>query len=385
MTIKYIFCINTGRCGSDYLTELLSKAENAVSLHEGVPLMNGSPMQKFNAGDDSELRKLMPLKMREIRKKSKNERKIYCETNHSFIKGWGYLIPDVYVPQEEIGVIILRRDVDKTAYSLLRVHDVPGASEWARTWLLSPNSPRNLSQPGDNANPYALCKWYVEETYLRAEEYKRMFPKIRYIECELEQLNNYDFVVGMFSFLDLVPTPALQDAVGRVLNVKNEWPKLPVEELLTAPKYPSADGLEEIARDALITKMVNYLQEKKANEIAKAQPDLAMGGSLAMEANRIVAFSEKELEEVFKYSLIFTETEGILIWEFLHTINPSDLLLIACERSAPPGIHYTYNFNNILGIGRMVQKLGLQAIFQVIWMMTKGIWKRDYSHRQFVP
>ena len=384
MTIKYIFCINPGRCGSDYLTELLSKAENAVSIHEGVPIMNGSPMQKFNAGDDSELRELMPLKMREIRKKSKNDRKIYCETNHSFIKGWGYLIPDVYVPQEVIGVIILRRDVDKTAYSLLRVHDVPGASEWARTWLLSPNSPRNLSQPGDNANPYALCKWYVEETYLRAEEYKRMFPKIRYIECELEQLNNYDFVVGMFSFLDLVPTPALQDAVGRVLNVRNEWPKLPVEELLIAPKYPSADGLEEIARDALITKMVNYLQEKKANEIAKAQPDLAMGGSLAMEANRIVAFSEKELEEVFKYSLIFTETERILIWEFLHTIHSSDLLLIACERSGPPGIHYTYNYN-IFGIGMIVQKLGLQAIFLVIWMMTKGRWKRDYSHRQFVP
>jgi len=384
MTIKYIFCINTGRCGSDYLTELLSKAENAVSIHEGVPIMNGSPMQKFNTGDDSELRELMPLKMREIRKKSKNGRKIYCETNHSFIKGWGYLIPNAYVPQEEIGIIILRRDVDKTAYSLLRVHDVPGASEWTRTWLLSPNSPRNLSQPGENANPYALCKWYVEETYLRAEEYKRMFPKIRYIECELEQLNNYDFVVEMFSLLGLVPTPTLPDAVGRVLNVRNEWPKLPLEELLAAPKYPSADGLEEITRDALITKMVNYLQENKANEIATAQPDLAMGGSLAMEANRIIAYSETELEELFKYSLMFTETEGILIWEFLRTINSSDLLLIACERSAPPGIHYTYNFNNILGIGMMVHKLGLQAIFQVIWMMAKGIWKRDYSHRQFV-
>jgi hypothetical protein len=209
-----------------------------------------------------------------------------------------------------------------------------------------------------------------------------MFPRIRYIKCELEELNNYNFVVEMFACFGLVPTPALQDAVGSVVNVRNEWPKLPLEELLAPPKYPSADSLEDIERDALITKMMNYLQEKKAGDLAKAQPDLAMGGSLATEASRIVAYAERELEEVFKYSLMFTETEGILIWEFLRTINPSDFLLIGCERSAPPGIRYTYNFNTILSIGIMVQKLGLQAIFQVIWMMAKGIWNRDYSHRQ---
>jgi len=61
-------------------------------------------------------------------------------------------------PQEEIGVIILWRDVDKTAYSLLRVHDDAGRF-WSGLELgfLSPNSPRNLSQPVDNANPYALA------------------------------------------------------------------------------------------------------------------------------------------------------------------------------------------------------------------------------------
>jgi len=78
--------------------------------------MNGSPMQKFNAGDDSELREL-PLKMRESERRVRMVVKSIAETNHSFIKGWGYLIPDAYVPQEEIEVIILRRDVDKTAPS----------------------------------------------------------------------------------------------------------------------------------------------------------------------------------------------------------------------------------------------------------------------------
>ncbi len=379
MSIKYIFCINSGRCGSDYLTELLSKAENTVSIHEGVPIMNGSPMQKFNTGEDCELQKLMPLKMREINKKSKNGRKIYCETNHSFIKAWGYLLPDSYIPQEEIGVIILRRDIDKTAFSLLRVREVPGTTEWNQVWYLTPNLQRNLSKPPDNASPYDLCKWYVEETYLRAEEYKKIFPRVRYVECDLEQLNNYDFVVKMFATFGLVPTRSLRDSVGKIVNVRNEWPRLPLEKLLETPKYPSADSLEDRERDVLIAQMVSYLQEKKADEIAKARPNDAMGGSFAMEANRIVAYAERELEEVFKYSLMFTETEMILIWELLRTIKLKDLLFVCCKRSSPPGIRYSYEFNKTLNIVTMVQKLGL---LQVISMMLKGIWKKDYTHRQ---
>jgi len=47
---------------------------------------------------------------------------------------------------------------------------------------------------------------------------------------------------------------------------------------------------------------------------SKAQPDFD-GGSLWKQAE--LYYAERELEEVFKYSLMFTETEGILIWEFL--------------------------------------------------------------------
>ncbi|MGB3640919.1 MAG: hypothetical protein WBA39_25585 [Rivularia sp. (in: cyanobacteria)] len=342
--------------------------------------MNGSPMEKFNCGEEGELKKLMPLKLKEIHKKNKNGLKIYCETNHSFIKGWGYLIPDTYIPQEEIGIIILRRDVDKTAYSLLRLREVPGTSEWNRTWYLTPNAQRNISKPGENANPYEVCKWYVEETYLRAEEYKKIFPAIKYVECDLEQLNKYDFVLEMFASFGLVPiTSELQNIVGRVVNVRKERRKLPLDELLAVPKYPSADSLKNKERDELITQMLKYLQKNKADEIAQAQPDDAMGGSFAMEATRIVDHAEQELEEVFKYSLMFTETEGILIWDLLHTINPKDILLICCQRSSAPGISYSYDFNKKLNIVAMIQKLGL---IQVISMIIKGIWKKDYTHRQ---
>jgi len=134
--------------------------------------------------------------------------------------------------------------------------------------------------------------------------------------------------------------------------------EITIRGVTAAPKYPSADSLEDI-EGMLITKMMNYLQEKKAGDL-KSTTRLMMVG--ATEAQNCT-YAERELEEVFVFTM-FTETEGILR-EF-GTINPSDFLLIGCERSAPPGICYTYNFNTILSIGIMVQKLGLQAIFQVI-------------------
>jgi hypothetical protein len=372
MSIKYIFCINSGRNGSEYLTKLLSEADNTVSIHEGSPIMNGSPMEKFNNGDSQELETLMPLKMREILKLSKNGRKIYCESNHSFIKGWGYLLPDKYIPQEEIGVIILRRDIDRTAYSLLRIHNIPSSSEWAKTWLLTSNAERNLSKPSDHASPYELCQWYAAETYLRAEEYKKMFPRIKYVECDLEQLNNYNFVLEMFSFFGLSPLNTLQNTVGKVCNSKNQWPKLSLKELSAKPIYPSADNIEDKKRDALIAQMVNYLQEKKADRIAQVQPDYAHGGTFLEEATRLIIESEQELEEVFECSLIFTETERILMWELLRTINPKDISLIHRQRHSDPVVHYTYDFNQTLSLGTRIKKQGLLPIART-WLQKPNL------------
>ena len=381
MTIKYIFCINSGRSGSDYLTGLLAKATNTVSVHEGLPIMNGRPMQAFNQGHEADLRALMPLKLAEIGKQSRTGQKIYCETNHTFIKGWGYLIPE-QIPQEEIGVIILTRDPDNIAYSLLRLHDVPGASEWSRTWYLTPGASRDLSRPPEEANPFDMCKWYVEEVTLRADAYKKQFPNIAYFECDLDQLNDFDFVRQMFDLFGLLPGPDLKATVGRVLNPRDEWPKLPLDVLLAPPRYPSADGLEVSERDALVSRMVTYLREHKAEEIAALQPDPIMGGTLAFGLTDIFSHAERELEEAFQVSLMFTETEWILISEFLYAINPKDFMFLVSHRSGPPGLVYSYDFNRTISLKDMVRIMGLGVVFKFLWLTVKGLWKRDMTHRR---
>ncbi len=382
--IKYIFSINTGRCGSDYAAELFSKAENTISFHESYPLMNGAPMQSFNHGDEQALRRLMPVKLKQIRKQSRRGRKIYCETNHSFIKGWGYLIPE-FIPQEEIGVLILHRNVKQVIYDFIRDHKIPGTTEHTRTYQLIPGSPRNLSAPPAQATPYDLCHWYIKETYLRAEQYRSMFPRIRYIECDVEQLNDYAYVVNILATFGLVPTPQLQKVVGVHVNTRDNYPKRTLDDLLTVSPYPCADSLNVSERDQLIAAMISYLREQKAGELANIRPDIHYANTMMYGIRRFVGYAQQELEEMFQYSLKFTETEDILWKELLWAIRPNDLVFFFYQRSGPPGISYTTDGNIVPSLVTAVQKLGVQAIFQKIVLILKGPRNHDPTHRTHNP
>jgi len=378
MAITHIFSINTGRCGSDYLTELLAQATNTVSLHEGLPMMNGEPMQQFNRGHPDALRQLMPLKLREIDKQQQSG-KIYCETNHSYIKGWGYLLPDTYIPQHNIGVVVLTRAVEKTIHSLLRVHEVPGQTAWSRTWYLDPQAEENLSAPPAMADRYGLCEWYVHETRLRAENYQRRFPQITYFECDLEQLNDQKVVLQMFERFGLLPMPTLSVTCGRPLNTRSEWPQRSLDELLAPAAYPSADGLPPAERAALLESLVAYLHQHYADDIRTAQPDRAMGGSLAPAVTQIVGHAQPELEAHGRFALAFTDTERILIGEFLRSIAPHDLMGLVATPF--PGAPYRYDFNRLITLSTMVRYLGPIGLLKMLRMMASGIWGKDYSHR----
>jgi hypothetical protein len=75
------------------------------------------------------------------------------------------------------------------------------------------------------AVPYELdiefLKWYVEEIYALAEKYKKTFPRIRYFEITLSDLNDIDKVKGMFAYFGLTPMDSLSDTVGKATNLKN--------------------------------------------------------------------------------------------------------------------------------------------------------------------
>lgn len=215
---RYIFSINPGRCGSHYLSELLKCAAGCHADHEPEPRLTGQEMRDFNNGDDGPMRALMPRKLAAIEKAANG--RVYVETSHFFIMGFGWLLPE-YLKEEEMAVIILARDPVKVGESWHRINRVPG-TEKARSSVLHPGGARNLSLPPTKASPLDLCIWHAREVYLRAEEYQRRFPGMTFVRVSLEDLNDLGKVTQVFDACGLQATAKLARVAGVATNLKKK-------------------------------------------------------------------------------------------------------------------------------------------------------------------
>lgn len=258
--IKYIFSINTGRCGSAYVTDLFNYIEGVSSLHEPEPIMNGAMMRKFLRGNLSPMKRAMPEKIKSIHQK-KGAAEIYVETNHSFIKGFGWFISE-YLPAEEIGVIILKRDIEQIVTSTMRVSSSP-LDRIGRNWIITPpvnyhlvpfpytypllryyyflTLRKTIFRPrmirwfsGDRKKNIVFIEnyerktteWYVQETWARAEAFKKQFPQMKFYEVTVAELNSFDGVKKMMDAFE-IQRAKISDAILSDLG-------LPVNQRLNA-------------------------------------------------------------------------------------------------------------------------------------------------------
>jgi hypothetical protein len=206
------------------------------------------------------MQELMPSKVKAINNALSKSNRFYAESNHNFIKGFGWLLPE-YIPQEEIGVVILRRDPERIAKSMYRM----GANAFnndGRGALIHVNAKQKLVPPpkdipflvtryyyyrmlhrvyyfakarprltlgwsknrGEPHTPYELniklLSWYAREVYALAEKYVKTFPRITYYEARTEDLNQLSTVREMFGCFGLQPKDTLADVVGIPVNVQ---------------------------------------------------------------------------------------------------------------------------------------------------------------------
>ena len=91
MSVKYIFCISTGRCGTDYLCGLFKQLDKCNAFHEQKPLFHNEQMRAYLNGDKEALREQLPLKLTKI---FKEPSKLFVDTSHLFIKGFGWELPN---------------------------------------------------------------------------------------------------------------------------------------------------------------------------------------------------------------------------------------------------------------------------------------------------
>lgn len=255
---NYIFSINTGRSGSNYLGNIFNHVSGCRTFHEPNPIGNGQVMYRYAQGDLESMRKFSQEKV-EVIKELKGDYQVYVETNHCFIKGFGWFIPQ-YLPEERIGVIILKRDKSKIAESLLRIGCSP-LNKLGRDWISTPDmkdplvtppkiliSPRATYQCARFTKSFLLrgirffirdilrkefqypqwlinyelecLKWYVEETNAKAETFRQQYPKIKYYETNIEDLNPLESAQQMLAHFGFSGKESLIDVVGAPTNLK---------------------------------------------------------------------------------------------------------------------------------------------------------------------
>lgn len=254
--LRYIFSINTGRSGSDYLHRIFAHVPGCRSFHQPAPIGNGIAMRRYAAGDVAPMREAAIAKVAAIREASEGAA-VYCESNHCFIKGFGWFLPE-FLPEAEIGVVHLTRDRDLVARSLLRIGCSPLTS-LGREWVTTPEKQRPLIPPPAllaaprltyaaarrlrewfdarvesgrstrcRSAPWrarlqdyelACLRWYVDETNALAESFRKRFPAVTYVKVDVEELNEPSTVHALLGAFGCEAAESIRACVGVPTNL----------------------------------------------------------------------------------------------------------------------------------------------------------------------
>ena len=253
---RFIFCVSPGRSGSAYLAKLLGSCHDVVAEHEADPVGNGSAMQQFLRGNEAAMRRVASRKVAKLRHASAC-RRAYVETNHCFIKGFGWFLPNM-MGQESFVLVTLRRDEENVLSSLTRVGCTP-LTVRGRRWMMTPEKanpclppPRFLLSPQWDYRllwwlravmnfvlrrfgvrlweflrkrylaryELACTRWYIRETYAEAERFLRTFPGVQSFEVDLAELNDDARVQALLANLGLQAGPETATIVGVSRNTK---------------------------------------------------------------------------------------------------------------------------------------------------------------------
>ncbi|KAG1670745.1 hypothetical protein FOA52_013972 [Chlamydomonas sp. UWO 241] len=375
--VNYIFCFNTGRSGSEYLYKVFAAVPDVVARHEAFPIMCGEMMHQFNEGNKGPMREAMPAKLEQIKRTGRG--KVYVETNHTFGKGFGLLLPE-HIPQEQIGVVILNRGAAATAASLLRCGDVPGRNWLSRAFYLRPGQARNMTQPPKGASPLQLCRWYVDEMMVhRLADFQQRFPRITYVTASLDQLNDVDFVQGMLSAFGLEATPVqLSGVVGVHANTRPGIPRVPTEVLDAPQKYRDADSLPLGELKSMLARMADDVAARHSASRTKwwlQKGQCYFPGSVSEVTMAHVCGMREELEDEYQVSLL--HSSALLNLQSLYTASwaPDDVLLLLmnpplrrCGLTQQQVLDALYGPSNPKTDPGIIQP-GSKDMLQVMWVM----------------
>lgn len=228
MVDGYIFCINSGRSGSNYLSYLLDSTAECRCYHERYPNFAGYAIQKMNSEGFENTIEFQRIKIKAILQEE-IDKPIYGDTSHLFIKSWFVAAVNEL---SNIKVIWLKRNLDDIVKSMLRLNAIPDKTFKGQNWYLKSSYKYNLLKAQKSMTDKENCEWYAKEIEKRAEFFQEKYPHIPFYEIDLEDLNDKDKVFGFLKLLNLTPTAATEKLIGVKRNIKLPEKKYYMKKLL---------------------------------------------------------------------------------------------------------------------------------------------------------
>ncbi|MCF7859623.1 MAG: hypothetical protein K9N07_09955 [Candidatus Cloacimonetes bacterium] len=220
---RLIFCINSGRCGSNYLAELLGSADKVISFHEKKPRMIGRYLRMIENEEYKNSYKKRMIKVKSIlwSQLLKKKEKIYCETNHMFIKTFFDVVSDYF---KDIDVIILRRNLSSVLKSFLELgyfdNSFSKSTKWSK-WMCRSDSKTKAIEPlydYDKMDQYDKIISYLIDIEARTQRYIKEYPNVKITQVRIEELNNYDNVINLFDSLNLKVSNKTKNIYQKKIN-----------------------------------------------------------------------------------------------------------------------------------------------------------------------
>ncbi len=230
---KYVFSINSGRSGSEYLAHILNTGRGVQSFHEPVPQMIGDYLRMTETIPMQHSYNQRRIKTDAILKSCKDQKcRLYIETNHMFIKTF-YDVVCNELP--DVKVIHIRRPLAETLKSFTSLGYFSDKNSFWPLWMSSPFSVNAaMKYNKENWDWIDLCIGYLIDIEARAVRFREEYPKIPVFTTTLMELNSKEHVKQLVDFIEHPYPTSVLTKVGTKVNersARKEHFKINTEEL----------------------------------------------------------------------------------------------------------------------------------------------------------
>ena len=215
-----IFCISTGRSGTNYLSELLSTGKDVDAHHEVQPMMTGVYIDMINNKPLKSSYGARKYKSKFLKKYIKNipRKKTYIEMSHMFIKTFYDVVMDSF---KNVRIIILKRDIIDTIKSFYELNYFSNDSYAWRDWMMSPNAVTSTMKTigeDESMTQIELIISYLMDMEIRTQKFKKKYKNTKIIEANIEELNSKIGVIKLFEELNILTTDRTFQLLGKKIN-----------------------------------------------------------------------------------------------------------------------------------------------------------------------